>query len=57
MSFGLYIPGYFILIGGLIYGATLMHIPNQWIVVGAIVMVGLAVLSGVATTRQKDPPA
>ncbi|MBP6705500.1 MAG: hypothetical protein KA385_18450 [Vicinamibacteria bacterium] len=57
MSFGLYILGYFILIGGLIYGATLMHIPNQWIVVGAIVMVGLAVLSGVATTRQKDPPA
>ena len=57
MSFGLYILGYFILIGGLIYGATLLHIPNQWIVVGAIVMVGLAVLSGVATTRQKDPPA
>ena len=57
MSFGLYILGYFILIGGLIYGATLMHIPNQWIVVGAIVMVGLAVLSGAATTRQKDPPA
>lgn len=57
MSFGLYIFGYFILIGGLIYGATLMHIPNQWIVVGAIIMVGLAVLSGVATTRQKDPPA
>lgn len=57
MSFGLYILGYFILIGGLIYGATLMHIPNQWIVVGAIVMVGLAVLSGVATTRQKDPPS
>jgi hypothetical protein len=57
MSFGLYILGYFILIGGLIYGATLLHIPNQWIVVGTIVMVGLAVLSGVATTRQKDPPA
>ena len=57
MSFGLYILGYFILIGGLIYGATLLHIPNQWIVVGTIVMVGLAVLSGVATTRQKDPSA
>ncbi len=57
MSFGIYLVGYLILIGGLIYGATLLHIPSQWIAVGTIVMVGLAVLSGVATTRQKDPPA
>lgn len=57
MSFSIYIVGYLILIGGLIYGATLLNIPGQWIVVGAIVMVGLGILSGVASTRQKDPPA
>ncbi len=57
MSFSLYIVGYLILIGGLIYGATLLHVPGQWIGVGAIVMVGLGILSGVANTRQKDPPA
>jgi hypothetical protein len=57
MSFSIYIVGYLILIGGLIYGATLLHVPGQWIGVGAIVMVGLGILSGVASTRQKDPPA
>lgn len=57
MSFSIYIVGYLILIGGLIYGATLLHVPGQWIGVGAIIMVGLGILSGVASTRQKDPPA
>jgi hypothetical protein len=54
MSFGIYIIGYLILIGGLVYGATLMHVPTRWIVVGAIVMAGLGIVSGVKATRQKD---
>lgn len=57
MSFSIYIVGYLILIGGLIYGATLLHVPGQWIGVGAIIMAGLGILSGVSNTRQKDPPA
>jgi hypothetical protein len=40
---------------GLIYGAHLMHIPGQWIGVGAIVMLGIGILSAVKATRQKDP--
>jgi hypothetical protein len=55
MSFGLYLTGFVVLIGGLIYGATLVNIPTHWIVVGTIVMVGVAILSGVKATRQKDP--
>jgi hypothetical protein len=54
MSFGLYIVGFLIVIGGLIYGATLMHMPTHWIVVGAIVLVGFGILTGVKNTRQKD---
>lgn len=54
MSFGIYIIGYLILIGGLIYGATLLHVPTQWIVVGSIVLAGLGILTGVKATRQKD---
>ncbi len=55
MSFGLYAIGFAILIGGLIYGAHLMHIPAHWIAVGAIVLTGAGILSGVKATRQKDP--
>jgi hypothetical protein len=54
MSFGLYVLGYLIVIGGLTYGATLMHIPTHWIAVGDIVLLGLAILTGVKATRPKD---
>lgn len=55
MSFALYLAGFVILIAGLIYGAAILHIAAHWIVVGAVVMLGLAIQSAVKTTRQKDP--
>lgn len=55
MSFTIYIIGFLIFIGGLVYGAVLLHVQPQWIAVGAIVLTGLAVLTGVKATRQKDP--
>jgi uncharacterized membrane protein len=55
MSFGLYAIGFAIMIGGLIYGAHLMHMPAHWIAVGAIVLLGIGILSGVKATRQRDP--
>jgi len=55
MSFGIHCVGFVLVIGGLIYGAHLMHVPAHWIVVGAIVLLGLGVLTGVKATRQKDP--
>jgi hypothetical protein len=54
MSFGLYVVGYLVVIGGLTYGATLMHVPAHWIVAGAIVLAGLGIVTGVKNTRQKD---
>ena len=54
MSFGLYAAGFVIVIVGLIYGAHLMHVPTHWIVVGAVVLLGVGILSGVKATRQKD---
>jgi hypothetical protein len=55
MSFGLYAIGFAIMIGGLIYRAHLMHVPTHWIVAGAIVLLGVGILSGVKATRQRDP--
>jgi sulfite exporter TauE/SafE len=55
MSFGLYAAGFALVICGLIYAAHIVHMPTRWIVVGAIVLVGFGVLSGVKATRQKDP--
>jgi hypothetical protein len=55
MSFGLYALGFLIMIGGLIFGAHLMHVPAHWIAVGAIVLLGIGIVTGVQNTRQKDP--
>ena len=54
MSFGIYLIGFLIMIGGLIYAAVLLHVPSHWIVVMTIILLGLAILKGVQSTRQKD---
>jgi hypothetical protein len=55
MSFGIYAAGYAIVICGLVYAAHLVHMPTHWIAAGAIVLVGIGILSAVKATRQKDP--
>ena len=54
MSFGIYVVGFIVLIVGLACGAYLLHVPPRWIGVGVIVMLGLGILTGVTTTRQRD---
>jgi hypothetical protein len=54
MSFGLYAAGFAIVIAGLVYAAHLLRMPAHWILVGAIVMIGVGILSAVKATRQRD---
>jgi hypothetical protein len=55
-SFGIYVIGFVILVVGLALAANMLGIPTVWIGIGAIVLIGIAVLSGVAKTRQRDRP-
>jgi uncharacterized membrane protein len=55
MSFGIYLFGIILVIGGLVYGAAIMHMPVQWIVVTALVLLGVGVVAAVKATRQRDP--
>lgn len=57
MSFGIYFIGFLIVIAGLAYGATLLNVPNVWIAVGVVILVGMALATGAKSTRQKDPAA
>jgi hypothetical protein len=45
MSFILYVVGFFVLLAGLGYAAYLLHVPETWIIVGALVIVGVGVMS------------
>jgi len=55
MSFGLYSIGFAIMIGGSIYAAHLLHMPGHWIAAGAVILLGIGILTGVKATRRKDP--
>lgn len=55
MSFGIYAVGFLILIVGVAYLAHLMHIPQTYIVAGVIILVGMGIVTGVQSTRRKDP--
>jgi hypothetical protein len=55
MSFGIYLFGIVLLLGGLVYAAAIVHVPVQWIVVAALVLLGAGVVTAVKATRQRDP--
>ena len=56
-TFVIYAIGFLILLAGLIYGATLLGVATQWIVVGSLVLLGLGIAMGVGKTRTKDVSA
>jgi hypothetical protein len=55
MSFALYLIGYVVLVVGLTLGAYLIHVPPRWIGVGVVVLLGIGIMTAVATTRRRDP--
>lgn len=57
MSFWIYIAGYAIFITGVAIGAHLLNAPPQWIGVGVLCLIGVAIVHGVTVTRQKDAPS
>jgi hypothetical protein len=55
-SFGTYLIGFIVLIVGLAVAAYLIGVPQLWIGVGVIVLVGIGILTGTSRTKTKDPP-
>ncbi|MET0183525.1 MAG: hypothetical protein ABW199_11625 [Caulobacterales bacterium] len=55
-AFSLYVIGFVVFLAGLAYGAHLLGVSNTWIGVGALVLIGLGVMSAVSHTKVKDPP-
>lgn len=53
-SFATYLVGFVILIIGLAVAAHLLGAPSMWIVVGVIVLIGVAIISATTRTRTRD---
>jgi positive regulator of sigma E activity len=56
-SFGTYLVGFIILIVGLAIAAYLLGVSSTWILVGAIILIGIGVVSATTRGKMKDPPA
>lgn len=56
MNFAIYIVGAILVVCGLAYGANRLGLSSTWIMVGAVIIIGLAIMAGVTQTRHKDPP-
>ena len=56
MSFPIYLFGFALVIGGIAWGLSVAGVPTLYIMIACVVMLGIGILTGVARTRQKDPP-
>ena len=56
MSFLLYLVGFIVFITGLAWLATVLGVSQTYIMIGAVILLGIGIFSGVGKTRSKDPP-
>jgi uncharacterized membrane protein YdjX (TVP38/TMEM64 family) len=54
-NFAIYMIGVILVVAALSYGAHLIGLNTTWIIIGALVIIGLGVMGGVAKTRRRDP--
>lgn len=55
MSFALYMIGFAVFLGGLVWAAVVAGIPQLYIGIGALILLGIGIFSAVSKTRSKDP--
>jgi hypothetical protein len=56
-SFSTYLIGFIILIIGLAIAAILLGVSTTWVLVGAIIAIGIGIVTATTRTKPKDPPA
>ena len=50
-----YLIGTLLVVAGLAYGGHRLGVNHVWLIVGALVIIGLGLMAGITQTRQKDP--
>lgn len=56
-AFLLYVIGFIVFVAGILYAEHLLHVPQTWVLVSGLVLVGVGVMSAVSSTKRRDPPA
>lgn len=55
MSFLIYLVGFAILIGGVAWALITAGVPQLYVLITSVILLGVGILTGVARTRGKDP--
>ena len=55
MSFGIYMLGFVILLVGVAWGLITAGVPQVWVIIACIIMLGLGIMTAVTRTKPKDP--
>jgi hypothetical protein len=56
-KFAVYVIGFMIFAAGVGLAANLAGVPNKWIAVILLVLVGMGIFMGATQTKRDDPPA
>jgi hypothetical protein len=55
MSFALYLIGFVIFIAGVAWALVAAGLPHLYVAIGATMLLGVGIFTGVSRTRGKDP--
>ena len=55
MSFALYLIGFLVFISGVAWALATAGVPRLYIMIAAVILVGLGIVTGVGRTRRRDP--
>lgn len=55
MSFALYMLGFAILLIGVAWGLITAGVPQIWVIIACLIMLGLGIMAAVTRTKPKDP--
>ncbi len=56
MSFALYMIGFIVFIAGLAWACMVAGVPQLYVLIGAVILLGVGIITAVSRTRAKDPP-
>ncbi|HND99481.1 MAG TPA: hypothetical protein PLP08_17470 [Plasticicumulans sp.] len=55
MSFAIYLIGYLIFLGGIAWALVTAGVPQLYVAIAIVILLGLGIFTGAARTRGKDP--
>jgi hypothetical protein len=57
MSFAIYLIGFAIFLGGVAWALITLGVPQLYVLITCVILLGLGIFTGVTRTRGKDPSA